>query len=288
MSSPRRDQPVVWPGGPSLQGPHRVGSFAICPQLEAWAHDLHLRPVLEKPAPAIGTLIHAGLAYRYAAMLPQRPEWFVYADGYQAIQELAANPEFREIALRVFAAYEEFYRVNRWTPVLVEHQFIVHFANGEPYSARTDLLAIENGEYVLIDHKSVGRLSSSIGARYASDRQMLTGLALARACGYDIRRVVINALTREMPYPSFQRYDVPINSVAFSRLGVDTEYYLSRMAEVRRSHPDPRSRPRNWDGCTTKFNDGLCDYYRLCTTDGGFEDFHVPEEHLHGRLKKGS
>lgn len=287
MSSPRRDAPIVHPGGPSLQGPHRVEAFGSCPQLEALAHELHLRPVIEKLPTKVGTLVHAGLAYRYAAMLSERPDWFVYRDGYEAIAVLGADrPEFCDLAMRIFAAYEQHYAVNTWQPVLVEHQFVVQFANGEPYSARTDLLAVEAGEYVLIDHKTVGKVAASLGASYAADRQMLTGLAIARACGYDVRRVVINAMSREMPVPTFRRFDVPISDVAFARLGSDTAYYLERMKEVRVSHPDPLNRPRNWGACMRKY--GQCDFFDFCTGRAGLEQYQVPDEYKNGREKAGT
>lgn len=281
--APRRDNSPVWPGGPSLNGPHAVGSFALCPQLHAYAHELHLRPVQEKLPTAVGTLVHAGLAYRYAAPLKPRPDWFIYRDGYEAINALAKREEFRDLALAIFAAYETHWTVDPWEPVLVEHQFVVQLGP-LPYSARTDLLALENGEYVLIDHKTIKSLSDGIPAKYAADRQMLTGLAIARANGYDVRRVVINAVTREMPYPSFRRYDVPINHEAFERLGADTQYYIDRMAEVRAAYPDPMNRPRNWDACVNVF--GPCEFHGLCTGRGNFHDFHVPEEHLYGRKAK--
>lgn len=287
MSSPHRDTSNVWPGGPSLNGPHAVGSFALCPQLHAFAHELHLRPVIERQATAVGTLVHAALAYRYAAPLNPRPEWFVYKDGYEAIRKLASRDDFADLALHVFAAYEEHYaRVgDPWTPVLVEHQFVVDFAHGK-YSARTDLLAIENGEYVLIDHKILGKISDSLRGQYAADRQMMTGLAIARASGYDVKRVVINAANKDRPVPSFRRYDIPINHTAFASLGRDTAYYVALQAAVRNQFPNPYDRPRNWDACTRKY--GQCDYFGLCTGTDDLNSFHVPAEHLQGRLTRGT
>src|SRR5687767_11947617 len=169
MSSPRRDFSVVWPGGPSWQGPHRVGAFALCPQMEGFAHELHLRPVIEGPYTAIGTLIHAALAYRYAQFLNPRPHWFVYPDGETAIRTLASNEEYRDTALRMYEAYQTQYRYNVWRPVLVEEQLMVRFPNGEPYTARVDLLARDGNDLVLVDHKSVGKITSSIGYRYRAD-----------------------------------------------------------------------------------------------------------------------
>lgn len=263
---------VIWPGGPSKQGPHRIESFAICPQLESYGNDLRLRLTDEKPATAIGTLVHVGLAYRYAAMLPfeRWPSWLVYRDpatGYpDPLLAIAScgyeTPGYAAEAARIFTWYQHFYSINVWTPVLVEHQFEVTFPNGEPYTARTDLLAIEAGEYVLIDHKTVPRLSKSIGRDYRTDRQMLTGLMLARAAGYDVKRVIINACSKEQPVPQFGRYDVPISPIAYERLALDTNYYLERLQAVRQTHPDPWNRPRNTGSCVRKY--GRCDYYPLC------------------------
>lgn len=253
----------IWPGGLSKQGPHRVGAFATCPQLEAFAHELHLRHSIEKIAPAIGNLVHVGLAYRYGQLLPQRPAWLVYNSGRDALWICGYNnPEARDEALRVFDAYEAFYQQNTWQPLLVEHQFEVSI-EGEPYTARTDLLAVENGEIVLIDHKTVRKITGNIGRSYRADRQMLTGLALARASGWDVKRVVINALSKEQPTPRFARFDVPISHVAYARLGEDTAYTLRQMKETRLRYPDPTNRPRNWDACMRKY--GLCDFYSVCT-----------------------
>jgi hypothetical protein len=254
----------VWPGGASKQGPHRVGSFAICPQLEAFSQDLRLQPGVQKDAPLIGTLVHAGLAYRYAALLPQKPSWFVYPEGRTAIWTLGLASERADAALealRVFDAYEAYYSQNIWQPLLVEHQFEVEM-EGEPYTARTDLLAVENGEVCLIDHKTQKRLSRNTALDYSADRQMLTGLALARAAGYDVKRVIINALSKEMP-PRFGRFDVPISELAYSRLGDDTRYYLKLMKWTRQQYPDPLNRPRNLDCCLRKY--GPCEFIPLCT-----------------------
>lgn len=255
--------PAVWPGGLSLQGPHRVESFAICPQLEAFGHDIKLRLAVEKTATGIGNLVHVGLAYRYGAMLPQRPEWLVYPDPMTAIAVCGQDrPDLAYEAARIYAWYADKYKVNTWVPVLVEHQFIVQIG-AEPYSCRTDLLAVESNEYVLIDHKTMGKLNKNVGKGYRNDRQMLTGLALARAHGYDVRRIVINALTKEYPFPQFERYDVPISEIAYERFGRDTEYYLRRMTEVRREFPNPWDRPRNTGSCLRKY--GPCDYFPICT-----------------------
>lgn len=256
---------AIHPGGLSLQGPHRVGAFALCPQLEAFAHELQLRCAVEKPATGIGVLLHVGLAYRYALMLPKeaQPSWLVYPDAMTAIAVCGENqPEYAQEAQRVLAWYYHHYNVNTWTPVLVEHQFVTQI-DQEPYSARIDLLVIENGEYVLVDHKSISKLRGSIGHSYRSDRQMMTQLALARLAGYDVKRIVINAMTKEYPRPNFMRYDVPLSGVAYDHFLQDTRYYLNRLRQTRIDYPDPWKRPRNTDACVRKY--GVCDYEPICT-----------------------
>lgn len=288
MSGPRRDGSPVWPGGGSLQGPHRLAAFSLCPQMEAYGYELHLRPIIDKVAPKVGTLVHAGLAYRYAAMLPERPDWFVYADGYEAIRELGYDrPDFRDEALNMFAAYEAHYKPNIWRPLLVEYQFVVTFPNGEPYSCRTDMLCEDQwGVQWIVDHKTCGRLSGSITAKYCIDRQMVTNLALARMCGYNPQGVIINEISRQ-PTPQFQRGEVGINPTAYNRLWADTNYYLDRIAAVRQSHPDPRQRPRNTDACESKYG-GTCDFYGLCWGGATEHEFKVPAEFEHGREKRGT
>lgn len=261
----------------------------MCPQQEAFAHELHLRPIIASLPSAVGNLIHAGLAYRYAALMTTKPAWFVYANGYEAIDALATDqgrPDFGALAVRVFSAYEEHYKVNVWRPIVVEEQFVVHFDNGEPYSCRTDLLAEDAwGSVWVIDHKSCGKLSRNLNAKYCTDWQMLTNLALSRALGYKTRGVIINELSREET-PKFQRQEIQINQIAYDGLGINTNYYLDRMKEVRQAFPDPLHRPRNVNACQGKF--GTCDFYGLCFGGSTIDEFVIPEEVRNGRKLKGT
>lgn len=259
---------VVWPGGLSLQGPHRVGAFATCPQYEAFSHELQLRNNVQKDALVIGTLVHVGLAYRYAMMMmAQKPEWLVYKDGREAIWICGQEtPDLAQESLRIFDAYQAFYARNTITPVAVEHQVYVPFdlGNGEsePYSCRTDLLGIEDGQYVIFDHKVFSKIGRNTGYEHRADRQMLTNLALWRAHGVDVKRVVLNTMTKDHPEPRFCRFDVPISQKAYADLGADTLYWLRRMNETRRLYPDPMNRPKVLEACTRKY--GRCDYQALC------------------------
>ncbi len=94
---------------------------------------------------------------------------------------------------------------------------------------------------------------------------MLTGLALCRANGYDVKSVMINAMSKPMktqPQPLFQRYPVPISPHAYERLGEDTIYWIRQMREAKKLSPDPTKRPRTLESCVRKY--GRCDFYGLC------------------------
>jgi hypothetical protein len=267
---------AIFPGGASLQGPHRIGSFCLCPQLEAFSQELFLRPIVEKDATKIGTLVHVGLAYRGGALLPQKPAWLVYRDGREAIWTCGADaPELATVALYIFDHYQQRYLVNTWQPLLVEHQLVVTL-EGEPYSARLDLLALdlETNEIILVDFKTKGYIKRETGYEYRADRQMLTQLALCRFYGYDVKRVVIDAMTRPKPnkmgfydlegfVPKFSRFDVPISHLAYGRLWDDTVWALRNMKAVRAAYPDPMNRPRVWESCLRSY--GACDFQPLCT-----------------------
>lgn len=271
----RQNTGAVWPGGSSKQGPHRVGAFDICAQLEGFGYELNLRPAIEKEPTKIGTLVHVGLAYRYGMLLAQKPDWLVYPDGRYAIWICGSDrPDLAQEALRIYDAYcahwdaltaSGAYPAIR--PLLVEHQFEATFrmpdGSTEPYTARIDLLAEVGNEIWLLDHKCGGKLSYHTGASYRSDRQMLTQLALARLDHYNVNRVVINAMSREYPESKFGRFEVPISHEAYARLGIDTAYVLERMRDVRKRWPDPRNRPRNYDACLRKY--GKCDFADVCT-----------------------
>jgi hypothetical protein len=277
----RQNTGAVWPGGASKQGPHRVGAFSICPQLEAFGYELNLRPSIEKEATKIGTLVHVGLAYRYGTQLAtaHKPSWLVYQDGRYAIWICGQDrPDLAQEALRIYDAYCAHWDpliasgvAPAFRPLLIEHQFEVGFTmpdgSSEPYTARIDLLAevvLPTGREVwLIDHKTGSKLTNHTGTSYRADRQMLTGLALCRAHGFNVNRVIINAMSREYPQPRFARFEVPISHEAYSRLGADTAYVLQQMNDVRKRYPDPNNRPRSWDSCLRKY--GRCDFWDVCT-----------------------
>lgn len=289
MSTPHRDYSFVAPGGLSLQGPHRVESFADCPQKEAFGHELHLRSIYPKESTDTGVLWHDGLAYHYAAQMEKKPEWYVYAHAEEVIRRhAAAEPklgEFVDNALRMIAAYRQVYAVDDLRPILVEHQFVVTFPNGEPYSCRTDLLAWQwitvpepRWRCVIVDHKNVGKIGNE-AAKYYLDRQMVTNLVLARAHGYPVEAVLVNVQSRNNY--ECRRFDVPINPIHFARFFADTIYYLDGMKLVRQTHPDPMDRPRRTGACTGKY--GKCDYYSLCWEGGSLGEFTVPEDVLRRR-----
>jgi len=271
---------VIRPGhrfGPKEVNPiHRtavsgITAFATCPQYHAFGYEMNLKAADEKPARKVGTLVHVGLAYRYGALLPVKPEWMVYSDARTALWTVAQGDiEAGTEALRIFDAYQAHHpsEQNIWEPVLVEHQFEVMMdVDGTPerYTLRIDLLArdMRDGALVLVDHKTTFKLTRNTGYSYRADREMLTGLALCKANGYDIQRVVINAMTKERPEPHFGRFDVPLSEAAYNDLGPNTLYWIRQMRAVQVSHPDPRSRPRVWESCVRKY--GICDMWPICS-----------------------
>lgn len=256
-----------------------LGAFAICPQYHAFAYEMGLQPTARKEALIFGGLSHVGYAYRYGMRMNPRPEWLVYPspqapnarDAIWTIGE--SDRDIAEKVLRVFDAYEAYYHTPTLQPVLVEQQLEALFVvDGQQmrYTLRIDLLAYDHGQdgggaLSLYDHKTAYKLTKWIGQDYRADREMLTGLALCRLAGYDVQRVVINAIqkgTKEKPEPQFQRYPVPISETAYARIGAETEFWLRRMKEIRVTHPNPENRPRSYESCVRKY--GRCDFYPVC------------------------
>ena len=243
-------------------------AFAVCPQLHGFAYELGIGPRTERDATKIGSLVHVGHAYLYGAMLPQKPEWLVYPDPRTAIWTCGQDrPDLATEALRVFDAYTAHYNANTWRPLLVEHKFdVVMDIDGqkEKYTLRIDLLAEETltGQLVLVDHKTLYSIGRNTGASYRTDREMLTALALCRANGYDVSRVIINAVTKEHP-PQFGRFDVPLSQDAYARLGQDTIHWIRQMRRMKLEYPDATNRPRAYESCMRKY--GICDLYPVCS-----------------------
>lgn len=267
-TGPDRHAPPVWPGERNYLegiGPSHISAFASCPQRAAFNYELRLQPIDDRSRdPAkIGDLVHAGLAYHYGARLTERPSWMVYENGHKAIEVLGADrPDLAHDARRILAWYEYFYQNDTFVPVMVEKWLRVQLED-EWIGCRMDLLAWEHGELIVADHKVHGKLNKNHGRNLSCDRQMLTLLAVLRSQGFDVKRVILNGMTRDFPEPKFQRFDVPVSEEAYARLGQDTLYYLKARREVRKKFPDPYFRPRNFDACMTKY--GLCSFAPLCT-----------------------
>lgn len=261
-----RRKSVVTPGERNYKGigPSHLSTFASCPQRAAFQYEAHLEPVGDtKREPArIGELVHVGLAYRYGAMLPQRPGWMVYPSPAEAIAAVGAErPDLTLQAQRIFAWYEYVYQKENVVPVLVEAVLNAPLEE-EWVAARVDFVGWIDGILTVADHKVQKTLHKATASIMSTDRQMLTILAAARANGYDVQRVMLNGMTRDYPEPKFRRFDVQISHDAYGRLGQDTLYYLRQRRVMRDMYPDPYNRPRNFDACMTRF--GLCPFHKLC------------------------
>jgi len=265
----------VWPGERNYKGigPSHLSTFASCAQRAAFNYELRLEP-LDDPRrdPAkVGDLIHAALAYHYGAMLSQRPGWMVYGGPQEAIYALASDrSDLAWEAWRIFSWYLHYYQNDSFRPIAVENQLNVKLED-EWLSVRMDLLAYEGSDLVVVDHKSKKTLPRNTGQILSTDRQMLMLLGILRANGHDVRRVIVNGMTRDFPEPRFRRFSVPISEAAYERLATDTLYYLRMRRQTRQQFPDPYFRPRNFDACMTRY--GLCPFDGLCR-DG----FHRLEE----------
>lgn len=267
-TGPDRHVVPVWPGERDYKGigPSHLSAFASCPQKAAFNYELRIEPREDRrrdPA-KIGDLVHAGLAYRYGAMLQERPSWMVYESGHHAIEVLGSDrPELVYEARRIFAWYEHYYQDDPFQPILVEKQLNIQLED-EWVSVRMDLLAWDRhrGEIVVADHKVHRTLSKNRGNELSCDRQMLMLLAILRSNGYDVKRVILNGMTRDYPEPKFKRLEVPVSPQAYGRLGTDTLYYLRARRAIREKFPDPYFRPRNHDACMSKY--GLCEFDQLC------------------------
>lgn len=274
---------IIRPGsrmGPKPTGPqmHRTacseaGAFAVCKQLHGFGYQMGLKASDEKPARKIGSLVHVALAYRYAALLPERPDWMVYPNPRDALWTCAQGDiEAATIALNVFDHYQAHYPIaqNYWRPVLVEHQFeFLLDVDGVPerYTLRGDLLAedVRDGTLCYVDHKSIYKITNNVGLSYRFDREMLTALWLCRSAGYPVQRVVINAMSKGFKGqpPQFGRFDVPVSGEAYTHIYEDTVHTIREMRAIQISHPDPARRPRTPESCLRKY--GVCDMWPICT-----------------------
>ena len=175
--------PELLDAGPSRRGWHRLQTVLQCPRKYAiYTRDKAQPRPTTAPALIKGTLLHIGLAHRYA--LIQDPDADVY-EPLKAVEGMAAkqpNPEVWAehvpLVQETLLQYDVRWGHEQWEVKAVERELVAHIEDKERgevylYTQRADLVVLNplTGLWYIVDHKTSVRPPSSSAKAYSLSGQ---------------------------------------------------------------------------------------------------------------------
>lgn len=259
--------PILLNTGPSPRGVHRLEKALICPQLFAYTAllgmDLGSRDALVK-----GSLVHVGLAHRYARMQcvqtgtdPENYYPVETAMKLAAVEFGALGQEHLALTSQAVRNYEAHYSSEQVTVAGVE-ELVETNIRGHRLTARWDLITQDSrGNYWIIDHKTCGKIDQKTITRYTMSIQFLAMQHMGREkYGDRFGGVRINLVALQMV--AFKRVSpeaAPHAVLSFPQIVEDAEAVIARNA-LR----DPWDYPKaaSEQVCVRPY--GVCDAIELC------------------------
>lgn len=262
----------------------------------------HLQPRYSNKYLRIGTILHTALAYHHVLEMDRKPEWFVkYPDMLTALEEDArGKPAELRNALEFIDAYKYYYTGSPWVPIACEEEFIATVgaldpagedeptedltfldARGEPsivhlpslndevVSCRPDLIIIENGRNIVVDHKSGGSARDGSGRLpilnpqypdFTYFWQAMVNLHIVRQ-QMPIEEFVLNRVKRDRPF-DFSRDTLTIPEKMYGKVPAAIRASVKRDRALRRKVARGEAMTPHPFECETKW--GSCPYSRLC------------------------
>jgi hypothetical protein len=270
--------PILLDAGSSGKwGWHGIQSFNECPQKFSYRHNLGIVTPPKEPL-VKGSILHVGLAHRYARMWAQQNGEL--ADRFYSPEEamtiVAHKKESGEIGPRVLPeivaamrAYEAYYAAERVKVLEVEQVFECEIG-GEPYTQRLDWVYEDpQGRVWLVDHKTTGRMESKTAMGYAMSGQILGMRHLGRLyygerfAGVKLNMIVWGPGGKE----KFARLDPEPAPFAQSQFTNVVTFARDRVRALRESGAggvDPMAWPRALSETTCVGRYGACEYYDHC------------------------
>jgi hypothetical protein len=259
-------------GGASTgRGWTAVSIFQRCPYLWKRRYIDEARPaiLIESPARAVGTLIHAFLAAYYTSMMEESPYRVITPEILYDRLILKANPELVKEGWRVFSAYRLWYQNEKLIPLAIEYD-LKDPRTGD--SCRYDLIAyleepsggLLPGTYN-IEHKSGSRFDHNFLEGWQNDGEVIGQNALWKMLGLDkrfgaLRGTIVNLLGKQKE-PKFHRTFVAPDSWRIQSHLDDLRRWEGLLNLARSAKSFPRAR----GNCIGRY--GMCDWYEHCASN---------------------
>lgn len=253
--------------GPSRRGCHRIEDWQRCRRFFAYRHLLRLRPLREREALAIGSLVHIGRLWLNLQRMG-RPE----ARGVDPVEKMRGAPSriafAFEAARRLFDAMRD-QEVSPHRVVAAEEEHEARIA-GSLHTQRLDEEALFQSPsgagpaFAVGDTKTTGGELRYVGDEWAGSLQMLSaemfGRAIARRLGYPWRGVYVNAVSKRTF--EFRRVWLHQPEHLFAEAQKQIVEANAEIDAVAKSERPPWRYTMNRTACHGRF--GTCEYRALC------------------------
>lgn len=247
------------PSGASTCGSHELAAWTGCERLGSLRYGLRARRKSSTPWQIIGTLVHTCLAYHYAALLKDPPEWYRKVSIHDALTSAAEGQlDQVEKAKQVYLGWYQRYAAagDPWTPVTVEQEYAAKIGELDPdgpfpelndvvVTCKTDLIFESNNFLEYADHKCSGgnRSNGKLEAWKDDGEYRLTGqffqnLHIIRNHYEKEGRYVLGArvqrLKRELPFDFDRppRLRMPLQAYQIAARGIRMK--AKRRLDVRK------------------------------------------------------
>ena len=271
--------------GPSRKGWHRLQNVLQCPRKYALymaAKAGAMSQFTRAPALIKGTLLHTGLAHRYAIQKAEQENtehnFYSPLDAVSAMVEKQPNPPDWEkhapLVKQVLLDYEAFWQAEQWEVMDVEKELCASIMDSELvqvylYTQRADLIVRNkrSGKWFIIDHKTTVRIAPKTIRRYTLSGQFLGYTMFGRGLiKEDFGGVVLNLVQwpSAKKEASFQR--VTLEPAPFAdRTFKQTIIHAERLIQsLTKKHTEPLDWPgvHHETACWTPY--GPCPHLELC------------------------
>lgn len=237
-----------------------------CPREYAFRYVHKIRPTIPfwemKPAAALGTILHRGLAALYWL---EGDLWRAVIDGGPEAEALKLE------GLRLVQAYIDYWNApdgdtRDWDKVAAVERRISGEVQHAPFTGRCDMVVKRRKDTLVVDHKSSARSGSD--TEFALSNQFLGMLAVWK--GKKRPAIIINRIIKGRD-PSFYREEMIFPERKVEAWKRDLVILDGDLGRCERHRYYPRKRV----SCQGRY--GACEYFNLCHMGKpGLGEFRVP------------
>jgi hypothetical protein len=253
------DDPRLLAGGESPFGNHRVETFNLCPRL--YYYKYVDKKTVTRRATGLGTLVHQGLAHRYAH-IQGRTELYAPAEAMTVLAAQTDTVDLLPEALHILKSYDAHYGEDHMQVLYVEDTFALKFGETK-ITMRVDTIwhSRNADKYWIVDHKTGARITSATARTYSATGQIVAARILGQKLwGRKFGGVLLNLIQTDG-----LKFDRQVVSPA---PGLVASYPMSIQASAKRikelEGQPCEAYPRHVSEHTCQTRYGVCSFLEKC------------------------